>query len=384
MKSEIVIVGIGLTSKLAALALANDKCNITIIGNDNNKIESSNLSTFLSSSSLNFLKEIGIYNLPNESHSISEISCSKLDQYKINNKFQINFDNKKNKDRMGSIIMNNDLNIIFDLNIKNNKNIKIINQSVTKNIIFNNTKNKLIINDNIEISANLILISDKKSELIKTLFKENNFIKKDLNQTSLVMNVNTHTNKKAYQFFTKNGALAFLPVNNKQASIIWSLNNKASELKLDKEELAKIINDVFQNLFDNINILTVQKYKLTLLFAKKIKLGSVLLFGDAAHSLHPIAGQGLNLSIKDTKTLLTKIKKYRYLGYKVGCDQMLDEYEKARSFDNTIYTFGTRYIDQILKSKNFLIDNISNLGITFIENNQFIKKNIVRSATGNE
>ena len=56
MKSEIVIVGIGLTSKLAALALANDKCNITIIGNDNNKIESSNLSTFLSSSSLNFLK----------------------------------------------------------------------------------------------------------------------------------------------------------------------------------------------------------------------------------------------------------------------------------------------------------------------------------------
>ena len=63
---------------------------------------------------------------------------------------------------MGSIIMNNDLNIIFDLNIKNNKNIKIINQSVTKNIIFNNTKNKLIINDNIEISANLILISDKK------------------------------------------------------------------------------------------------------------------------------------------------------------------------------------------------------------------------------
>ena len=63
---------------------------------------------------------------------------------------------------------------------------------------------------------------------------------------------------------------------------------------------------------------------------------------------------------------------------------MLNEYSESRFVDNTFYTFGTNYIDKVLKSKNFLINSISNLGVLSIENNKFIKDMIIKSATGNE
>ena len=227
----------------------------------------------------------------------------------------------------------------------------------------------------------MLIISDKKSHLIKENFK-NEIIKKDLKQTSIVMNVKVKTNNHAYQFFTKMGALALLPINDNLASIIWSLENNSPVLNYNDKEISDEINKIFKNISDQIEIINLQKYKLNFEFSKKIISDSIVLIGDAAHCLHPIAGQGLNLSIKDILALKNKIEHFKYLGYSLDSSIILREYEDTRKSDNTIYTFATNYLDEILKSRNFLINTISNLGILAIEKNNYLKNMIIKSATG--
>ena len=116
--------------------------------------------------------------------------------------------------------------------------------------------------------------------------------------------------------------------------------------------------------------------------AKKTFLQSIVLIGDAAHSIHPIAGQGLNLSIKDIVELKNQIDKFNYLGYPLGNSLSLSEYANLRFSDTTLYSFSTIYLDEIFKSRNYLLNKVSNFGIQSIEKNKIIKDLIIQSATG--
>ena len=378
IKIDIAIIGLGITSKLAALALASENCKVLILGQENPKSYDSNLVTFLSLNSIEFLKSIGVKTLVDESVPINEISCSKLENYQSNNKFQINF---KDKNEMGRVVLNSNLSENLDNQIKINTNINIFNNIEIKNFKNEEANKSLLLDNGEEVFFNLLLISDKKSHLINENFKRN-IIKKNLSQTSIVMNVSTKTNNHAYQFFTKKGALAFLPINKDSASIIWSLDNNSAELEYDIKEISEVLNKIFKQITKSINVIDLQKYKLNFEYAKKITSNSIVLIGDAAHSLHPIAGQGLNLSIKDIIELKNKINHYKYLGYKLGNSISLDEYEDVRQVDNTVYTFATNYLDKVFKSRNYIINTISNLGIANIERNNTLKNIIIKSATG--
>jgi len=380
IKIDIAIIGLGITSKLAALALASENCKVLILGQENLKSYDSNLVTFLSLNSIEFLKSIGVKTLVDESVPINEISCSKLENYQSNNKFQINF---KDKNEMGRVVLNSNLSKNLDNQIKINTNINIFNNIEIKNFKNEESNKSLLLDNGEEVFFNLLLISDKKSNLINENFKRN-IIKKNLSQTSIVMNVSTKTNNHAYQFFTKKGALALLPINKDSASIIWSLDNNSAELEYDINEISEVLNKIFKKITNSLNVIDLQKYKLNFEYAKKITSNSIVLIGDAAHSLHPIAGQGLNLSIKDIIELKNKINHYKYLGYKLGNSISLDEYEDVRQIDNTVYTFATNYLDKVFKSRNYIINTISNLGIANIERNNTLKNIIIKSATGQQ
>jgi 2-octaprenyl-6-methoxyphenol hydroxylase len=378
IKNDIAIIGLGITSKLAALTLASENCKVLILGQENPKPYDSNLVTFLSLNSIEFLKSIGVKTLIDESVPINEISCSKLENYQSSNKFQINFKDKK---EMGRVVPNSNLSESLDNQIKINENINILNNIKIKNFKNEEANKSLLLDNGEEVFFNLLLVSDKKSHLINENFKRN-IIKKDLSQTSIVMNVSTKTNNHAYQFFTKKGALAFLPINKDSASIIWSLDNNSVELEYDIKEISEVLNKIFKQITNPISVIDLQKYKLNFEYAKKITHNSIVLIGDAAHSLHPIAGQGLNLSIKDIIELKNKINHYKYLGYKIGNSISLDEYEDVRQVDNTVYTFATNYLDKVFKSRNYIVNTISNLGIANIERNNTLKNIIIKSATG--
>ena len=380
-KTDIAIIGLGITSKLTALALASKNCKVMIFGNSNSTNYNSNLVTFFSKNSIDFLKEVGIEDLINKSIAIKEISCSKLEQYQSEKKFQISFKEKNTKEEMGRIIINNSLNESLDDQIKKNKNISIISNKSITHYKHQGVNTKLTLSNGEELIAYMLIINDKKSNLIHENFK-NNQLKKELNQTSIVMSVKADTCGHAYQFFTDKGALAFLPINEKVASVIWSLDNSALELDYNIDEISKKINDIFIPVTGKLDVIDIKKYRLNFEYSKKIISKSIVLIGDAAHSLHPIAGQGLNLSIKDIIALKEKIKLFKYLGYSLGNQIILNDFQNERQADNAIFTFSTNYFDEILKSRNFLINKISNFGLISLDKNNLIKNKIIKSATG--
>jgi 2-octaprenyl-6-methoxyphenol hydroxylase len=381
VKTDIAIIGLGVSAKLTALALASENCKVMIFGNSNSSNNYSNLVTFFSKNSINFLKEIGLEDLTNKSIPIKEISCSKLEQYQSEKNFQIHFKEKNSKNDMGRIIINNSLNKSLNDQIKKNRNIVILNDTSITHCRYLGHNTKLILSDGAEIITHMLIITDKKSNLIKENFN-NNQLNKELNQTSIVMNVKTDTDGHAYQFFTNKGALAFLPINKKLASVIWSLDNTASELNDDIDTVSKKINEIFISVTNKLEVIDIKKYKLNFNYSRKIISGSIILMGEAAHSLHPIAGQGLNLSIKDIIALKDKIKQFKYLGYSLSNQIILSQFQDERQADNAIFTFATNYLDEIFKSRNFLINTMSDFGLISINKSNFIKNKIIKSATG--
>ena len=106
--------------------------------------------------------------------------------------------------------------------------------------------------------------------------------------------------------------------------------------------------------------------------------------GNIAHNIHPIAGQGLNLSIKDISLFVEIMSKYTSLGYEVNNRMVLKEFDQLRKIDNAAYSFGTLALDKILKSKNTFLSMFANMGINILDKNNLLKRKIIKNATGIE
>ena len=147
--------------------------------------------------------------------------------------------------------------------------------------------------------------------------------KKSYNQKAFIFNVK-HTkshNNLATENFLKHGPLASLPIiqnkSNCYSSIVWSCNHPFyyKIIKYTKKDIERELNFYLSEYYGKLTIITkVKSWDLTLVKAQKFFDTRILLLGDAAHSIHPLAGQGLNLTLKGIETLYklaknNKIKK---------------------------------------------------------------------------
>ena len=210
------------------------------------------------------------------------------------------------------------------------------------------------------------------------------YVKKDLNQEALSIHVigNFEDQNCAYQKFTTDGPIALLPFTKSEASIVWSLINGSEFLDLNKDQLEKEINKRLNVFTNKLEIKSIEKHRLKFLFAKKLFSKKTILIGNIAHNIHPVAGQGLNLSIKDIALYLKLLTKYEGLGYEINNEQILDEFNQERKLDNTVYSFGTLTLENLLSSNNKILNYFTRLGVNLIQKNNFIKNNLTKSATG--
>ena len=115
---------------------------------------------------------------------------------------------------------------------------------------------------------------------------------------------------------------------------------------------------------------------------KRLFFKKAVLIGNSAHNIHPIAGQGLNLSIKDIALFIKIVSKYKSIGYEINNDLILSKFDLDRKLDNTAYSFGTLTLDNILSSKNKTLNFFVGQGIKIVERNKFLKSFFIKSATG--
>ena len=382
MQTDVIIIGTGISAKLTALYLSLHRFKVIVFTNQTIKQDTSNLVTFFSSGSIKFLSEIlGEDKLIYSYENIKQLSCCQYDQIDKEN-FEFNFNNNK-EDLLGKIIPNQKINECLDSLILSNINIHISTNERINDIKQYDNQIEVITKSSSSFSAKLLIMADGKNSMIKG-YSDFQFITHDFEQIALSMTAKVDRKSKniAYQYFTPNGPLALLPYSSSHSSIVWSLKKNSNILKLDENKLHKEISNIFGSVVNNFEITNLQRSNLTFSFAKKLSSGRIVIIGDTAHSIHPIAGQGLNLIIKDIVCLTKQLMKYKSLGYDLGDVTALNEYDKLRKSDNVAYSFGTLILDEVLSIENEYIRKFTNSLFKTFNQNKTLKNYFVNSATG--
>lgn len=187
--------------------------------------------------------------------------------------------------------------------------------------------------------------------------------------------------QKAYQKFIHTGPIAFLPLlDPHEISLVWSCEkNTAQELlNLSAEDFEK-------KLEKNFGILGALKLKservsfeLKHHHAKRYISDKIILIGDAAHSIHPLAGLGLNMGLKDVKVLAEILINNKNKNYSWA---VLSSYERQRISQNFKINTAMTGIDFIFKLKLPCLDFIKTEGMRFINQSEFLKRMMIESGT---
>jgi len=372
-KQKICIVGGSLTGLVTAISLSSLNCEIDIITGNKRKDPITSRTIAVSESNLNFLKELNIF----KNNSKDYWPCSIMKLYtetngeKLSEIIEINKDKKKNN--IFYILENSKLKMLMEKKIKNTKSITIRNNEKVYEIKNSGLLKSINLKKN-DYKYNLIIIcSGSNSELVKNIFNEQ-IIENSYNEISIttVLKHKPLRNNIARQIFLDKEILALLPISNNKTSVVWSV--KKSLYEKNDNIIKKKINFYAKNYLKDIKFLNKIEYKdLNFLIRKKYYSDRILLFGDALHVVHPFAGQGFNMTLRDLscldKILLEKIE----LGLDIGSTDILFEFSKKRKPINFINSIGIDLIKKSFSIKEKPIKKVRNIILENINKNKLIK-----------
>lgn len=158
----------------------------------------------------------------------------------------------------------------------------------------------------------------------------------DYPQQAIVCNVVTeHAHQHtAWQRFLPDGPLAFLPLADGRSSIVWSTRRAAELMALDDASFLNQLSDAIQHRLGRVTATTHRvSFSLGLLYAQEMARARLALVGDAAHVVHPLAGQGVNLGLADAVALIETVTTAQSQRRDIGGLRVLQRYARARKAD---------------------------------------------------
>jgi 2-octaprenyl-6-methoxyphenol hydroxylase len=380
---KICIIGSGLTGLMIAYLLSKFRLQIDIVEQDFNKKKINPTKIALSKSSLDELCRYGLKDIKKKSNIIKNIYLH--DSYSsISLKQDLHFSVSNKKEGLAYITDSNTLFSDIYKKLKSLKNINFINKEISS---INDEKffKEITFKDLIKKNYNLIIFASANNLSLLSKFKLRKVVDKSYNEHAYVFNLfhEKISNNSARQFFLKDGPLAFLPVSSTETSVIWSIKNNSINKKYvsNKKYLSKFFNNHFKELFKEIiSVSEINKFNLNYIFNELKDSKRTLLFGEIANKIHPIAGQGWNMTLRNIFSLIKVIKYSINLGLEIGDDIFIKKYLYETNLNNL--AFAT-LIDGIRKIFDVKIDSYAAIRkntLSNIDKNSFLKKNFVNIA----
>ena len=323
---KICIIGNGLVSLTLANVLIQKNLSVDILFNSKSKKYSKMRTLGISRSNIDYFNKeiIDIKKI------LWEIKNIKVSTENFSNNEILNF--KNDKKQIFSIIKNYKLYEILNKKLKKSKLVKFKSQKHYANV--DKEKYKLIIN------------CDPSHKLTK-LFTLGRFDKNynSYAYTTIIKHKKVSKNNTAFQNFTKNGPIAFLPLSNSETSVVYSLKNTMNKNKGDIVNIIKKFNPKYSI----IKINNCVRFELNSSLPRKYYKDNILAFGDLLHKIHPLAGQGFNMSLRDIKLLSKLIDDRINIGLDLN-SSICYEFQKNIQDKNYIFSKG---IDLIYELFNF-------------------------------
>ena len=349
---RICLIGSGLTSLALAKALVNQNIHVDILRDKKKQIIDQSRTIGITKSNVEYFNN----NIVNIDKIIWKLNKIEILSDKLNKEKLLEFQN--NNQELFSMVRSFDLYNILEKSLKKNKFFKIQNQINLENI---QNKYNLLINLNF---TNLIAKKFFSKKIIKKY--------KSLAYT-LILEHEKIDNKIARQVFTKIGPLAFLPISDKETSIVYSIKNTA---KIKKENLIELIN-LHNPAYKIKKIKEISSFELLSASLRNYYHKNILAFGELTHKIHPLAGQGFNMTIRDIKILLEIIQKKIDLGLPIN-SSVNQEFQKNTKHRNFIFSNGIDFIYEFFnferKTKSKIFSKTAKfLGKNFNLNKKFIE-----------
>ena len=393
---DIVIVGGGIVGLSLASELANSNFTVAIV--ERNKLDSLTKDVDCRVSAINrfALKQFerkGVFDSP-----LSERMCAfeKMFVWDQTGAGQIQFDSAEmGVPELGAIIENKVLQtMLFDV-VSEAENITYLCPEEIVEIDYqcddsqgedSQKQSHVFLSSGKQLSAKLLVGADGVNSKVRATANIQQ-VKKSYQQQGLVCNVRTsesHQNT-AWQCFMPSGPLAFLPLFNGECSIVWSLDESDAEkmMALDddgfKKELAASsefklgeITEVSKRFLFPLSHSHVNEY---------VKPGLALI-GDAAHSIHPLAGQGANLGIADAIALAEIISNSKKANRQWAALHTLKKYQRQRKGANQLMETSMTGFKELFGNKNSVLSEVRNAGLSLVDHLPALKYKIIQQAIG--
>ena len=209
----------------------------------------------------------------------------------------------------------------------------------------------------------------------------------DYNQSGIVVTVGHERDHqgRAEEHFMPAGPFASLPLTGKRSSLVWTETRAeaARIVGLDADEFHRELEQRFGLHLGELKALDKPRaFPLSYFVARSFIGERLALIGDAAHVIHPIAGQGLNLGLKDVAALAEVVVDAARLGIDFGQTDVLERYQRWRRFDTMAMGLATNSLNFLFSNKSTLLRTVRDIGLGLVDRTPPLKNLFIRQAAG--
>ncbi len=390
--TDILIVGGGLNGPALALALAQTGHSVTVVDALEEKVRKNaafdGRAYALALASQRLLAAVGVWDrVAENAQPMLEIKVTDGHAGSGPSPFFMHFDHTEIEEGpMGFMVEDRHLRRAFLEAMAEEKNVTQISGKTVVSQEIDAAGAALTLNDGAILRGRLLVGCDgrKSGTAARAGIKRTGW---DYGQTALVCAIahDLPHHGTAHQFFMPPGPLAILPLTGNRSSIVWSERTEMAERinNLPEAEYLQVLRPRFGDFLGDIRLEGDRfTYPLNLTIANSFISDRLALVGDAAHGMHPIAGQGLNAGLRDVGALAEVLTLAGRRGEDLGSGPVLARYQEWRRFDTASLAMATDMFNKLFSNDNPIPRAGRDIGMGVIGSLPGLRRGFVREAAG--